>query len=559
MRQLTIVATVVFAALSSASAASGARDVGAALESLVADGAGSGPLAGAVLAVESGGKTIYAGASGCAQFDAEGGCAVKLRPETKIRVASISKFAAAEAAFALARAGAFDLDRDISDYLGRPFRNPAFPDAKITARMLTAHLSSLRDPEEYWVDAPGSFDGVLDNPALFAAPEKGASRAPGAYFSYANINYGVLAAAMERATNMRFDQIVRARVIEPLGLDAGFNWSGVSPKARRKGATLYRKADGRWSAQTDDAATLAGALPVFRRKDGLDAAAYLAGYKPGENATLFSPQGGLRASALDLLALGTRIRSDPARAAMLWQYDPQTENGATEDGYYGAFGAGVQRVEGNALFFPGATLDGHSGEAFGLYSGMWVLRADPARGRPDDATIAFAITGASAPPGKGVHPSFNVAEEALMRLALGAIETAAHPKEAREPRPFSDKADADRDVEAAFARARLTGRRVLLALGGNWCHDSRALAALFERPEIARLIADRYELVWVDVGMRDKNLHIPRRFGVADIVNTPTLLILSVDGALLNADSVREWRNAANRTPQEAVDYFGRF
>lgn len=555
----TIAAAAALLAIIPATQAGGARAADEALLQLVADGSGSGPLAGAVLAVEVGGKVIYKGAAGCAQIAADGGCAVKLRPETKIRVASISKFAAAEAAFALASEGRLDLDRDVSDYLGQRFRNPAYPNVKITARMLMAHLSSLRDPEDYWVEAPGRFDSLLENPALFASPEKGASRAPGAYFTYANINYSVLAAIMERAAGERFDDIVRTRILVPAGLDAGFNWSGVTPAARRKGATLYRKEDGAFKAQTDDAAALAGRLPVFRMNDGVDAAAYLAAYKPGDNPTLFSPQGGLRASVLDLLVLARRLDRDPLRAAPLWRYDPQTDNGATENNFFQAFGAGVQTANGAALFLPGAELTGHSGEAFGLYAGMWRLKADPARGRPKDAVFSFAITGASSPPGKGAHPTFNAAEEALVRLAVRVIEENARPKEAREPRPFSENADAEADVASAFARARLTGRRVLLVLGGNWCHDSRALAALFERPEIAGIIAERYELAWVDVGMRDRNLQIPRRYGVPEIVNTPTILVLSADGTLRNAESVREWRNAASRTPEEAAAYFAGF
>lgn len=559
MRPVLAALAFVVAAPSAAFAEGVAKDIDAEMQRLVAHGAGSGPLAGAVLAVESGGRLIFSGAAGCAQFTNQGACAVKLRPQTKIRMASISKLAAAEGAVSLAREGRLDLDRDISDYLGRRVRNPAYPDVAITARMLMAHLSSLRDGETYWVDAPGRFDTLFDNPTIFAAAESAASRSPGAYFAYANINYGVLAAVMERAAGERFDKIMRGRVLAPLGLDAGYNWSGVSAKARRRGATLYRKEGGAWAAQTDDEAALAGDLPVFRMQEGLDAAAYLASYQPGDNASLFSPQGGLRASVLDLLVLARRLDAAPDRRAMLWRYDPQTDNGATEDGFFNAFGAGVQLVEGNASLAPGASLTGHAGEAFGLYSGLWTVRADPAHGRPHDATFAFAVTGTSATPGKGAHPSFNAAEEALVRLALRAIDAGARSHKDHEPQPFNADADAEADVAAAFARSKITGRRVLLALGGNWCHDSRALAALFERPDLQRLVADRFELVWVDIGMKDKNLQIARRYGVAEIVNTPTLLILSADGTLLNADSVREWRNAASRTPDEAAAYFGAF
>ncbi|MBY0422069.1 MAG: beta-lactamase family protein, partial [Parvularculaceae bacterium] len=374
--------------------ASDRTDLDRGLAALAAKGAGgSGPLAGVALAVAMDGRLIYKGAAGCAQFSADGACRVPMRAETKFRVASVSKFVAAEAAMALAREGKIDLDRDVSDYLGFRFRNPAYPDDPITARQLMAHVSSLRDPEEYWATAPDAFAPILARPDLFAPAEAGASKAPGQFFKYANINYGVLAAVMEKATGERFDAIARKQVLAPLKLDAGFNWSGVSMKARRQGATLYRIENGAWKAQTDDDEMLNDTLPAFRKQDGLDSAAYLAAYRPGDNPTLFSPQGGLRASVLDLAALGARLQRDPSRAAPLWRYDAKANNGDAERGMYEAFGAGVQTVVGTPDFLDGARLEGHFGEAFGLQSGLFVVRADAARGRDKDVVVAWAITG----------------------------------------------------------------------------------------------------------------------------------------------------------------------
>jgi hypothetical protein len=133
---------------------------------------------------------------------------------------------------------------------------------------------------------------------------------------------------------------------------------------------------------------------------------------------------------------------------------------------------------------------------------------------------------------------------------------AAHASADNEPRPFNEDADATADVDAALANARVRGSRVLLVLGGNWCHDSRGLAEKFETPELAALIAEKYELVWIDVGRRDKNMDAPKRFGVHDLLGTPTILILSADGELLNADSVHDWRNADSRTLEETTSYF---
>jgi len=128
-----------------------------------------------------------------------------------------------------------------------------------------------------------------------------------------------------------------------------------------------------------------------------------------------------------------------------------------------------------------------------------------------------------------------------------------------DPRPFDPAADAMMDVDAALAAARASGRRVLLALGGNWCHDSRGLAAKFREPELAALIDAGYELVWVDVGYRDRNLDVARRFGVDALYGTPTVLILSPEGKLLNADTVHEWRTADSIPYDDTLAYFRRF
>ncbi|NJM36304.1 MAG: thioredoxin family protein, partial [Rhodomicrobium sp.] len=105
-------------------------------------------------------------------------------------------------------------------------------------------------------------------------------------------------------------------------------------------------------------------------------------------------------------------------------------------------------------------------------------------------------------------------------------------------------------------RARAAGVRALLVLGGNWCHDSRGLAAKFEDPALAPIIRERYELVWVDVGRRDRNLDIAKRFGVHELIGTPTVLVVSPGGALLNAESVHDWRTADSRSLEETITYF---
>ncbi|WP_411816449.1 thioredoxin family protein [Hyphococcus sp. DH-69] len=127
------------------------------------------------------------------------------------------------------------------------------------------------------------------------------------------------------------------------------------------------------------------------------------------------------------------------------------------------------------------------------------------------------------------------------------------------PRPFDASRNAMMDVDVALSAAQASGKNVLLVLGGNWCHDSRGLAAKFEEPELAAVIADGYELVWVDVGYRDRNLDVALRFGVLEVRGTPTILILSPEGALLNADSVHDWRTADSKSYDETLIYFKKY
>lgn len=142
----------------------------------------------------------------------------------------------------------------------------------------------------------------------------------------------------------------------------------------------------------------------------------------------------------------------------------------------------------------------------------------------------------------------------LLALAMAGCATTpeiaapAHP----EARAFSVSADSSADVDAALARASAAGKRVLLVMGANWCHDSRALAGWLATPRFAALVAERYELVFVNVGMPQTgdghNLGIARRFGLADLPGTPALLVLTPEGRAVNLDTAAGWRNAASRS-----------
>lgn len=147
----------------------------------------------------------------------------------------------------------------------------------------------------------------------------------------------------------------------------------------------------------------------------------------------------------------------------------------------------------------------------------------------------------------GIIAALLVAGCATVAKTVRDASAPDHP----EARAYAVTPDAGADVDAALARAAASGKRVLLVMGANWCHDSRALAGWLGTERFATLIAREYELVFVNVGMPQEgdghNLEIARRFGLADFPGTPALLVLTAQGELVNADTATSWRNAASR------------
>jgi CubicO group peptidase (beta-lactamase class C family) len=331
-----------------------------------------------------------------------------------VRIASISKLLVALGAMRMAEQGQIDLDRDVSDYLGWPLHNPAFPDRPITLRQLLSHLSSLRDGVDYAVPLGTELRAVAADPAAFDA-----GHPPGSFFRYANLNFPLVAAAMERAGGERFDRLMHRLVLAPLGLDACFNWTTCSDAAVARAVVLY-DTDG--TVIRDDLGGRRPACPVLV-PTGVEC--QLSGYRLGSNGALFSPQGGLRISVRDLAVIGrlllnrgrhggTRFLSERSIDEMLapqWRFNGA--NGDIEGGFYCAYGLAVQRLPvaqpgcRDDLFGDGRVRLGHAGDAYGVRSGLWV---DPERGR---GIAYFATTNGEDPP-RG-RSAYRAIEEGLAR------------------------------------------------------------------------------------------------------------------------------------------------
>lgn len=147
---------------------------------------------------------------------------------------------------------------------------------------------------------------------------------------------------------------------------------------------------------------------------------------------------------------------------------------------------------------------------------------------------------------------------ALLVIGGAVVAGGAGGHDYPEARSFAVSEDAMGDVDAALGIAAENDTRVLLVMGANWCHDSRALAGWLEQERFAKLIDERFELVFVNIGMPQSgdghNLAVAQRFGVEELPGTPNLLVVTAEGELVNADTATTWRNTASRSEDEIYD-----
>jgi CubicO group peptidase (beta-lactamase class C family) len=353
---------------------------------------GFAPAAG--LVVRKGGKTVFSHSAGVAN------AGHPFRTDTKMRIASVSKLAVALTVHRLVERGELDLDAPLSTWFGDALRHPDYPDVEIPLRHLMSHTSGLKDPEVYWQAAPGRIEDLFTPDMWLPGP-------PGGYFTYCNFGWGILTTVLERQVGERFDLLADRITLGPLGVTAGFNWSGVPEKERRAGATLSQKINGEWVAQADAPDVLEGTGPAILKAPGFN----LEDYAIGSNGTLFSPQGGLRVSLEELCPLVRTIAAHPVASRPAWVFDPATQNGDTDEGYFAVYGEGPQIHPAADSPVPGVKLIGHHGEAYGLYSGAWHA--------PElDAEIAYAITGSGEGfPSSTLHRTVNAWFEPAVRAA----------------------------------------------------------------------------------------------------------------------------------------------
>lgn len=157
--------------------------------------------------------------NGCVTRSGAWGWAVKnqreMTPDTKVRIASISKVVTAMCAMAMAEEGILDLDAPLSDYWGSGAVNP-YSKNQPTARDLMTHTSSLKNLET--VRGLSGMRGLLQSRSSWRNMEPG----NGGYWNYSNFGASVLGVTLELAYDGLLDDYLQQKFLEPMGIRASF-------------------------------------------------------------------------------------------------------------------------------------------------------------------------------------------------------------------------------------------------------------------------------------------------------------------------------------------------
>ncbi len=166
--------------------------------------------AGVTVAAVEKGQLSQAGAWGWAVKNER-----EMTPDTKIRIASISKVVIAMCAVAMAEDGVLDLDAPISTYWGAGAVNP-YSKGQPTARTFMTHTSSIKNLDT--TRGLSKLRGILQSKSSWRSMEPG----NGGYWSYSNFGMCVLGTTLELAYDGLLDDYLQKRFLEPIGARASF-------------------------------------------------------------------------------------------------------------------------------------------------------------------------------------------------------------------------------------------------------------------------------------------------------------------------------------------------
>ncbi len=391
-----------------------------------------------------------------------------------IRTASLSKMFTAVAVMQLVESGKIQLDEDINNQLqlNEIIRNPKYPDNNITPKMLLNHSSSLDDG--YYINYTSAsrrasqspetepfptLDDVFNPQGSFHSENNWIDARPGEHLNYSNLAYIILGALIEQASGLDFNTYTNKFILHPLEMNtSSFNVMDLvnypaNNISEDQVVTNYDTTDPIQSSceihDTPCDCNMFGEIcPIYRRVDTNGGVSFiktdfhpeLTGfsfskifpqvYPLGKNGAVFSPQGGLFSTAVDLTKFARALLNNgefrgnkilqPESVAAMEQVSFETEQQTTGNllGLFRKMGLGLHITtdlispitDGNNE----VVTIGHPGIAYGMVSGCYY-------NRDNDFAMVYLINGANTVQ-RGDYSKFYKVEEEVVKYLYNFVK-----------------------------------------------------------------------------------------------------------------------------------------
>jgi CubicO group peptidase (beta-lactamase class C family) len=254
---------------------------------------------------------------------------VEAGPASNYRLASVSKQFTAAAILLLAQDGKLDLDDPVRRWL------PSLPHAAdaITLRHLLTHTSGLVDYEDLMA---ADYAGQIRDAGVLQLLEREDRTyfAPDSAYRYSNSGYALLALVVEEVSGETFQEFLRRRIFEPLGMHDTLAYVRGGPEVPHR-AYGYSEVDA-------DAAATGATGRHWIRTDQSSTSAVLG-------------DGGIYSSIVDLARWDAALYDDRLLddASRRLAFSPQVQ--VTGEPYEAGYGFGW-RITGDTLWHSGETI-----------------------------------------------------------------------------------------------------------------------------------------------------------------------------------------------------------
>jgi CubicO group peptidase (beta-lactamase class C family) len=195
-----------------------------------------GQFNGSILVAEKG-KIIYEKGFGMANME----WAIPNQPDTKFRIASVTKQFTAALVLQLVEEGKIKLDGKISDYLTDYRKDTG---GKVTIHQLLNHTSGIPD----YTKRPKFSAEISRNPYSVADFVKNFASGdlefePGSKYSYSNSGYSLLGAIIEKVTGKTYATVLTERIFKRLGM-TNSGYDNHSPLLEKRASGYQKTPDG---------------------------------------------------------------------------------------------------------------------------------------------------------------------------------------------------------------------------------------------------------------------------------------------------------------------------